>query len=75
MNNINVGQLIRNELTHQERSVAWLARKIMCDRTNIYRIFAKESIDNELLVRISKALNHNFFNDIAATVEDRLSNK
>lgn len=75
MKNINVGQLIHDELTRQERSVVWLARKIMCDRTNVYRIFAKESIDTELLARISNALNHNFFNDIAAAVEDGLSNK
>lgn len=75
MNNINIGQLVRDELMHQERSVVWLARKIMCDRTNVYRIFSKASIDTELLIRISKALNHNFFSDVATAMDEELSNK
>ena len=49
----HIGQLIRQELRRQERSVAWFARQLSCDRSNIYRIFQKESIDTYLLVRIS----------------------
>ena len=60
-NMIHIGHLIEEELLRQERSAAWLARKLYCDRTNIYKIFKRESIDTDLLLRISKALNHNFF--------------
>lgn len=58
---IHIGKEIEEELRRQERSVSWLARKINCDRTNIYRIFHKQDIDTNLLMRISNVLNRNFF--------------
>lgn len=58
---IHIGQLIKQELQRQERSVAWLARKINCERPNMYYIFSQPSINTELLLRISIALKHNFF--------------
>lgn len=60
-----IGKAIREELKRQERSVTWFARQICCSRVNVYRIFEKENIDILLLIRISKVLNHNFFEDIA----------
>lgn len=42
-------------------TVVWFARQLNCDRRNIYNIFSRQSIDTELLFRISKILNHNFF--------------
>lgn len=62
---MHIGQLIRMELEAQERTPTWLARKINCDRTNIYRIFNRESIDTALLARISTALNRNFFEELS----------
>jgi hypothetical protein len=58
---IHIGQEIESELRKQERSVTWLAKNINCDRSNIYRIFRKQDIDTNLLLRISQALNRNFF--------------
>ena len=58
---IHIGQLIEAELHRQERSVTWFANKLYCDRTNVYKIFRKQSIDTELLLRISHILNYNFF--------------
>lgn len=48
-----------------ERTPGWLAKKINCDRTNIYKIFQRPSIDTELLARISKALDYDFFLDLS----------
>ena len=62
---ISIGAMIEHELRRQERSVSWLARHLACDRRNIYRIFQKDNIDTELLVRISKILKHDFFIDIS----------
>lgn len=56
-----IGQLIKEELTAQERSVSWFARKLSIDRSNIYRLFQKNSIDTSLLTRISLVLNKDFF--------------
>ena len=62
---IHLGQLIKTELERQERTPTWLAKKINCDRTNIYRIFERKSIDTDLLSRISTALNRNFFEELS----------
>lgn len=58
---VNIGAIIKRELLLQERSVAWFAKKLCCERANIYRIFNKQSLDTELLLRISLILNHDFF--------------
>lgn len=58
---IHIGKLIEEELHHQERSVTWFAKKLYYDRTNAYKIFKKQSIDTDLLLRISLILRTNFF--------------
>ena len=58
---IVIGRLIEQELRRQERTVTWLARKINCDRRNIYNVFERTYIDTELLFRISLALHTDFF--------------
>ena len=58
---VHIGSLIGNELKRQRRPAAWLAQEICCDRTNVYKILRKGSIDTELLCRISVALEHDFF--------------
>ena len=62
---IHIGELIRKRMLEIERTPSWLARKINCDRTNIYKIFQRPSIDTALLSRISKALDHDFFADLS----------
>lgn len=58
---LHIGEIIKREMERQERSPSWLAHKINCQRSNIYYIFKQKSINTELLLLISKALNHNFF--------------
>lgn len=69
-NELHLGKLIHQELKRQKRSVTWLADSINCDRTNCYLIFDKQYIDIDLLKRISKVLKHNFFNELAAYMEN-----
>jgi plasmid maintenance system antidote protein VapI len=57
---IHIGNLIKNKLKEDGRSVSWLARKIHCKRDNIYKIFDRPSIDTAQLIRISLALKTNF---------------
>ncbi len=57
----HIGKLIKAELERQERTPAWLARKINCERPNIYYIFGQQSINTELLMLISRALGVDFF--------------
>ncbi|MBQ8225696.1 MAG: XRE family transcriptional regulator [Bacteroides sp.] len=67
---IHIGEMIRQELKRQERSIAWLARKLECTRANIYDIFYRKNIDLFLLIRISKILQHNFIEELAEKVEE-----
>ena len=60
---VHIGKAIKAELERQERSVTWFAKKLYCERTNVYSIFKRESIDTELLLRISIVLHRNFFMD------------
>ena len=65
---IHIGSLIEQELRRQDRSVTWFAAELRCDRTNIYKVFKKKSIDTKLLEDISIILRHNFFLDYAEEV-------
>ncbi len=62
---VHIGLAIKQELKRQRRSASWLADNLFCDRTNIYKLFDKASINTDLLYRISIILNHDFFNDIS----------
>lgn len=53
--------MIEAELRRQERTPAWLARRINCERTNIYYIFRQQSINTDMLMLISRALGVDFF--------------
>lgn len=52
----HIGQIIEKELHRQERSVTWFARRLY-----LYNIFRRQSLDTELLLRISIILEYNFF--------------
>ena len=57
----DIGFLIKQELERQERTCSWFARKLCCDRSNVYKLFKRSTIDTELLVRISQILHYDFF--------------
>ena len=62
--NMHIGHLIKAVFDMSGMTVAEFARKIHCERTNVYKIFSRRSIDVELLVKISEILNHNFLADV-----------
>lgn len=59
--NIHIGQLIHEQLRKDQRSTSWLAREIGCTRNHVYKVFRKPSLDADLILKISVALNFNFF--------------
>ncbi len=61
MDTIHIGKIIERVLREQGRSVSWFAKQIYCERTNVYSIFKRSSIDTDLLVRISNVLSYDFF--------------
>lgn len=66
-----IGQLIKEELASQERTVSWFARKLHLDRSNIYRLFQKNSVDTDLLGRISLILDRDFFEELSSNFRER----
>lgn len=62
---IHVGNLIRAEMTRQNRTVVWLSNQLVIHRPNCYRILRAKSIDTDMLMRISGILNHDFFADFS----------
>ena len=60
---IFIGQMIKDELKKQGRSASWLAKKIYCERTNVYKLFKRKSLDLEQLMQISRILDHDFLKD------------
>ena len=62
---LKIGQRIHYEIKAQGRSVAWLARQLNMERTSLYYTFRQNSIDVEMLMRISFHLNHDFLQDMA----------
>ena len=69
MNQIFIGKSIEHELRAQERSVVWLARKLNCNGTNVYKIFNRSTIDTELLLKISNVLQRNFFEEYTSRLD------
>lgn len=62
---IHVGGMIKRELYKQGRSAAWLAKAIDLERTSVYKIYERSTIQVDLLAKISVAMNHDFFRDIS----------
>lgn len=67
----HVGKVIKEEFDRHPRThtVTWFAEQLHCNRTNIYDIFKRKSIDTELLMRISLILNHDFFKELSQELE------
>lgn len=62
---MNIGKHIYEILKKQGKSAAWLAKEIPCERTNVYNIFKRKSLDARLLMRISVILGHDFFKELS----------
>ena len=62
--NLHIGHLIKSVFDESGMTISELARRLHYERTNIYTIFKRRTIDVELLVKLSEALNHNFFDDV-----------
>jgi plasmid maintenance system antidote protein VapI len=60
---LHIGHMIQAEMERQGRSASWLVRAIFCERSNVYKLFNRESISVDQLIRISEILDHDFLQD------------
>lgn len=58
---IHIGEFIRKVAEEKGIKTGDFAKKINKNRNNIYDIFKRSSVDSELLLKISKVLEHDFF--------------
>lgn len=58
---LHIGKLIRKRMEEQQISIVWLAKHLSCSRTNVYKLLNKYSLDTEILAKISKLLDFDFF--------------
>ena len=68
---MHIGQLIKQELENQGRSVVWFSEKMSYSRTNIYKIFDRPSIDADVLLRISILLDVDFFKYYSSELKNK----
>ncbi len=72
---MHIGQLIKQKMEEEGKTVSWLARELSYCRTNVYKIYDKKSIDTDLLLRISALLGYNFFSDYTDEFDKNVPNK
>lgn len=70
---VHIGKLIEQELKKQNRGKVWFANQICCTRANVYHILKSESIDCNLLKRISIVLKVNFLSYLANDTDSEIS--
>ncbi len=57
---IHIGKIIKQKFITSNLTYNEFAEQLHCDRSNIYRLFKRKSVDCEMLVRISQILCYNF---------------
>ena len=60
---VHIGAIVKEVFDNSGLTVTELARKLHYERSNIYAIFNRKTIDVELLASLSVILNHNFLED------------
>ncbi len=61
---IHIGKEIKQKLEERQMSITDFAQQIHCNRSNVYSIFSRSSIDINQLVLISKVLAFDFITEI-----------
>ena len=62
--NLHIGQLIKAVFDESGMTVSDFARQIHLERSTVYSIFERQSVDAMQLARISLVLKHNFLSDV-----------
>ena len=57
----HIGNIIREVLKQQGRSITWLGKQLGCSRQNIYKILRRNWIYTDMLLKISDLLDYDFF--------------
>jgi hypothetical protein len=72
--NIDIGYAIRLKMNEHGTTVAWLAQKVGCDRSNLRKHLYNKHIYPELLLKISIVLKTDFFAYYSHVIEQAVEN-
>lgn len=61
---IHIGNIIEKKLAEKSMTKTEFANRISKVRVTVYDIFERKSIDTELLIEISKALDYDFIHNV-----------
>ena len=62
--NLHIGQMIKAVFDESGMTISEFARQIHLERTTVYSIFERPTVDVIQLAKISLVLKHNFLSDI-----------
>ena len=62
---MHIGKKIKEVMEQKHRSVIWVAKKINCERTNVYNIFERQDVSTSLLRQLCYILEHDFFKELS----------
>ena len=63
--NPHIGKLIKEVVKSKGIKVSWFAEQLNSHRNNIYKIYSRRWIDTDTLMRVSRVLEHDFFEDLS----------
>ena len=66
MNDIHFGHMILNELRRQRYSIAWFAKEMGSDRSNMYKLLERQHLNSDFILRAGKILHYDFFGDASS---------
>lgn len=66
---MHIGKRIKEVLAEQGRTSLWLARQLSYNRTTMYKIYDKASLDTQMLLRISRIMEHDFFKEFSKELD------
>jgi len=67
---VPIGEIIKQKLKENDRSMAWLAQKVNCDSSNFCKKLNSNNIDVDLLFCISEILQEDFFAYYSGKLQD-----
>ena len=59
--NFHIGELIKQRLKDDDRSISWLSRKLGCDCSNLHKTLDQKDMYADLLYKISDVMDTDFF--------------
>lgn len=75
MINVFIGNIIRQKVKERKLTVSEFAKNINRSRTTVYDIFSRKSIDVDLLLTISEALDYDFLSEVYLRKKDNSAKK